>query len=475
MLNSVTLNPCTTISDHHFRPATPTTLTSYSVPWPELSLLDFLRHGADAPRLLWDTPQSPLQFAGFGLAARLTATDHRRFATIQRQADDLFARITLLNPEIPDSVGPRLFGGFSFKVESPPAGLWSAFAPAVFVLPQVQLTHVEGQAWLTLNRHFEPDTSPADMRRALQREIDHLRRTLTPVDNRATQPQAYPPPAVTEVMSHDTWRKLVTEATRRIRRGELDKVVLARARHMRFARPIDPTAVLARLAERYPDTYRFLFEPIPGHAFYGATPELLAHVEGDTLRTVAMAGSIRRGETPAADIELGRQLLANPKERHEHQLVVDAIRENLGSLVENLDIPQTPAICTLSNIQHLETRIQGNITTHDGILQVTEALHPTPAVGGRPRKIALEIINQVEPTPRGWYAAPIGWLDHRGNGMFAVAIRSAVSVGGESMLFAGAGLVADSEPEKEWRETELKFRPLAEALRGEPHHGRAKS
>jgi menaquinone-specific isochorismate synthase len=470
------LNPSTTVFDPQNRPEAATTLASLSVPWPDdLALLDFLRHGANAPRLLWDTPKSPLQFAGFGLAARLTAFDQQRFATIQRQADDLFARMILLNPEIPDSVGPRLFGGFSFKVEaSPPTELWSAFAPAVFVLPQVQLTHIDGQAWLPGQRHFEPWASPAAMRRTMHQEIDHLRRTFTTLDSRATQPQSYPP-AITEVMSQNTWHSLVAEATRRIRRGELDKVVLARARHMRFERPIDPTAVLARLARRYPDTYRFLFEPIPGHAFYGATPELLAQVEGDTLRTVAMAGSIRRGDTPAADLELGRQLLANPKERHEHQLVVDAIRENLGSLVENLHIPDTPAICTLSNIQHLETKIEGKLTTRDRILQVTEALHPTPAVGGRPRKIALEIINQVEPTPRGWYAAPIGWLDHRGDGMFAVAIRSAVSVGAESMLFAGAGLVADSEPEKEWRETELKFRPLAEALGGEPNNGRAQS
>jgi menaquinone-specific isochorismate synthase len=276
-------------------------------------------------------------------------------------------------------------------------------------------------------------------------------------------------------MDQETWYRLVADATNRIRRGDLDKVVLARARQMRFKRPVEPVTVLEQLASRYPDTYRFLVEPIPGHAFYGATPELLASVEGAKLRTVAMAGSIGRGQSSAEDDLLAKELMNNPKERHEHALVVDAIRENLAPLVSDLQLPTSPVLCRLSNIQHLETKIEGLLANNCGILPVVRELHPTPAVGGRPRKIALDIINNVEPTPRGWYAAPVGWVDHQGNGMFSVAIRSAVSVGGDSMLFAGAGIVADSVPTREWRETELKFRPLAEALGGVVLNGRAKS
>ena len=274
-------------------------------------------------------------------------------------------------------------------------------------------------------------------------------------------------PETETIMSQDTWHQLVADATRRIRRGDLDKVVLARARQLVANEPINPPNVLSQLDQRYPDCYRFLFEPTPGHAFYGATPELLAKVEGTTLRAVAMAGSIRRGDTPEADDVLAHQLIANPKEQHEHALVVDAITENMQSLVSGLRMPSEPEICRLSNIQHLKTPIEGTLTANCGILPVVEALHPTPAVGGRPRALALEIINQVEPTPRGWYASPVGWIDHRGNGMFAVAIRSAVSVGNRSLLYAGAGIVADSIPEKEWRETQLKFKPLADALGGD--------
>jgi len=250
----------------------------------------------------------------------------------------------------------------------------------------------------------------------------------------------------------------------RIRHGELDKVVLARARKMRSAYSIDPINVLIQLERNYPDCYRFLFEPIPDHAFYGATPELLAEVTGSKLRTIALAGSIRRGNSPEEDEALGQQLLATPKERYEHAFVVDTIEENLRSLVSKLTIAPEPGLCRLSNIQHIQTIIEAELATGCSILPVVGALHPTPALGGRPRKIALDMIDESEPISRGWYGSPIGWLDHQRNGMFAVAIRSAVSVANESMLFAGAGIVADSEPDKEWRETQLKFRPLEDAL-----------
>ena len=163
---------------------------------------------------------------------------------------------------------------------------------------------------------------------------------------------------------------------------------------------------------------------------------------------------------------LGQQLLDTPKEQIEHAHVVDAIRENLGPLVTDMHVASQPGLCRLSNIQHIQTPIEARLGEGLDTLDVVKALHPTPALGGRPRRVALPIINQAEPFSRGWYGAPVGWLDPQNNGMFAVAIRSAVSVGDESMLYAGAGIVADSVPDKEWRETQLKFKPLVDALNG---------
>ncbi|HLV35628.1 MAG TPA: isochorismate synthase, partial [Spirillospora sp.] len=214
----------------------------------------------------------------------------------------------------------------------------------------------------------------------------------------------------------------------------------------------------------YADCYRFLFEPRPYHAFYGATPELLAQVEGRRLRTMALAGSIRRGLTPADDAAYAEQILHDPKERHEHALVADALRERLRAVTDELRMPNTPGILRLSNIQHLHTPVEGVLKAEMGVLPVVERLHPTPALGGQPRDLALDFIRKAEPVPRGWYAAPIGWIDSNLDGIFGVAIRSAVSQDKRVWLYAGAGIVADSVPQKEWDETALKFRPMLGAL-----------
>ncbi len=441
----------------------PTTLVSYTVPWAGASLINFVRHVANSPRFFWESDQLPLSFAGCGIAARLTAAGAKRFQTIRQEAERLFENIILLNPNTPTEAGPRLFGGFAFGANHRSRGFWSAFPAACFILPRYQLANLHGQSWLTVNHLLNPQDDPLSLQRLLDDEIEALRSAVRQVNQE--QPVA-PNPVVNinELTQAQTWQRLITETTARIRRGELEKVVLARARQMSLQRPVDPAHALQQLKQAYPNCYRFLFEPIPGHAFFGATPELLAQVSGNSLRTVALAGSIRRGESPAEDDALGQKLLSTPKERHEHALVVEAIEENLRPLVSRLRIEPQPGLCKLSNIQHIQTPIEGTLTGHHNLLSVVEALHPTPALGGRPRRTALDIINQSEPIERGWYGSPIGWLDHQHNGAFAVAIRSAVSVGRESMLFAGAGIVADSEPEREWRETQLKFRPLMDAL-----------
>jgi menaquinone-specific isochorismate synthase len=442
-------------------------IVSYSLPWPKLSLVAFLRQAPNAPRFYWANENGPISFAGYDVTATLTAQGPSRFQSIQQQAAQLFEQVVLLNPHAPTITGPRLFGGFSFRAEDKPQSLWSAFSAARFMLPRYQLSHFKGSAWLTINYRLEPKEDLTEVVPLILEEIGKLRTATTaPELPLLPQPEAGQTLDFEELTEPATWNHWVADFTRRIRCGELDKVVLARARRLRTSRPLEVTEILARLERSYPGCYRFLFEPIPGHAFYGATPELLAEVAGSTLRTAALASSIRRGGSPEEDEALGQQLLANPKERLEHALVVEAVRESLQPLTTDLRIASEPDIYRLSNIQHLRTAIEADLREGCGLLPIVEALHPTPALGGRPRQAALPLIQQAEPVSRGWYGAPIGWLDHQNDGMFVVAIRSAISVGTESLLYAGAGIVADSIPEKEWQETQLKFKPLMDALTG---------
>jgi menaquinone-specific isochorismate synthase len=341
--------------------------------------------------------------------------------------------------------------------------MWSTFPSALFVFPRLQWTHVNGQSWLTVNQPvMDGDLHCAE--RILTEERERLESLAQPmgksdvsevIDVR-TQP----------LLSNAEWNHMAGEAIQQIRRGDLEKVVLARGVDVHLDQPIDPIGVLALLEERYPECTRFLIEPAHGQAFLGATPETLAALAGGELRTIALAGSTRRGSSSEEDDLLAQTLMDSPKERHEHALVVEAIRSRLAPLVDELAIEEQPGLWRLSNIQHLRTHALGVLHDEIDILDVIEALHPTPALGGTPRGEALALIEELEPTSRGWYASPVGWMDANGDGEFAVAIRSAVTAGAEARLYAGAGIVADSDPQREWDETALKLRPMLEALRG---------
>jgi menaquinone-specific isochorismate synthase len=264
-------------------------------------------------------------------------------------------------------------------------------------------------------------------------------------------------------MPYHAWEHAIQTIISRATAGELQKVVLARLAEARFASKPDLIHSLNNLNHSYPDTYRFLFEPRPGQAFLGATPELLAAVSGRSLTTMALAGSIKRGQNPQEDAELAAALLDSSKDRYEHQIVIDQLRYRLTPISSHVAIGQT-GVLTLRNIQHLHTPVQATLYQAGGILPILEVLHPTPALGGEPRALAMDLIAELEPAPRGWYAAPIGWVDSDLDGQFAVAIRSAVVQDARAWLYAGAGIVAASDPQREWEETMLKFRPMMNAL-----------
>jgi isochorismate synthase len=265
-------------------------------------------------------------------------------------------------------------------------------------------------------------------------------------------------------MSYQSWSDNIKDAVLKINSTDLEKVVLARVCELRSKERIDVCRALSYLNRNYDGCTRFLFEPRPYHAFYGATPELLVQTSGPQLSTMALAGSMPRGADPGEDSTMGQRLLSSKKDRHEHALVINSIRRRLELLGAQLSIPDQPELYTLNYIHHLLTPITGYLKPSIGVLPLVEALHPTPALGGSPRDQALDFIRHTEPVPRGWYAGPIGWIDANMDGEFAVGIRSAVAQDRRVWLYAGAGIVADSDPEKEWLETALKFQPMFSAL-----------
>ena len=414
-----------------------------------------LRRALDRPRLVWATDGN--RTVAGGSAATITADGPDRFTAVRERAEALFAGLAA--PDTPPQARPRLYGGFSFTDTHTDPGdgaTWAGYPGARFVLPAVQFTETPAESWLTTAATGADADSRAAAR--LERWRDRIAELPSPAPS--TPPgivdRSYAPPLT-------DWQREIDEATERIRRGDLRKVVLAQALSARLSEPVEPAAVLDRLGHAYPDCFRFLFEPDGGGSFFGATPEQLVAVDGHEVTTEALAGSIGRGETTDEDEWLAEQLRTSEKNSHEHEIVVETIREQLDGLAAEITTgPRT--VRKLANVQHLQTPIRARLDGDRHVVELVEALHPTPAVGGLPPERALETIRETEVFDRGWYASPVGWIDAEGNGSFAVAIRSALARGREATLFAGAGIVADSDPDEEWDELQLKYRPILEEL-----------
>jgi menaquinone-specific isochorismate synthase len=274
---------------------------------------------------------------------------------------------------------------------------------------------------------------------------------------------AAPGPGAFEVRSSrppGEWVDAVAEATSRIAAGALDKVVLAREVVVTADADIPVAAVLDRLARAYPTCFLYLVD-----GFCGASPELLVGRAGDVVRAQPMAGTAPRRGDPTADARLAAALLASPTYRHEHQVTIDAVHDTLLGFSSYVDYEPEPSVVTLANVAHLATSVEGRLSQPPAhVLELVVALHPTPAVCGRPPDAALAVIAELEELDRGRYAGAVGWVDAAGNGQWAVSIRGAQVSGAEARVIAGNGIVGDSDPATELTETRAKLQAMLGAI-----------
>lgn len=340
--------------------------------------------------------------------------------------------------------------GFSFGPDGPSSPDWDGFDAAAAVIPEITVIRSGGRSRLTFA------LPPGSDGRSLFGLAAPLQRPAParPVYEGADH-------TVESRPSPSDWMGLVEEATSAIAAGEMRKVVLARSVVVRAVSPIDPFDLVAQLRDRYPGCWVFGWQE-GSSAFIGASPELLVAREGTRFRVEPLAGSARRGTDPAEDRRLGDALLASGKEQMEHAIVVEDALRRLEPLARSLQYPAEPQLHRFATVQHLSTPIGG--ITEARLLTIAEALHPTPAVGGDPRAAALGFIEKVEGLDRGWYAGGIGWADSSGDGEIALGLRCALVQGERATLFAGNGIVADSEPQAELEESRLKLQPILELL-----------
>lgn len=415
-------------------------------------------------RVFWEQPAEGFSLVAVGAAARLTGQGEGRFSQVAAAWRRLLSRAVVDVADAAPVPAPVCVGGFAFDPARRREPHWEDYPDALLVVPRFLFTSRGGSSWITVSAVSTPG---CDARAAADAAAGDLRDLLAAGVAMAEGEQPEGGVAPAEEAEAGRWKDAVAAVVQDVRRGAIEKLVLARRLRARALGPVDPGPIIRRLRAGYGGCTVFAFARGES-CFLGATPERLVRLDGGIVRADCLAGSIARGATEGEDQALGGALLADEKERHEHALVVRALRDALGPVCSLLSVSDTPGLLRMPNVQHLHTSVEGVVNGERDILELAGRLHPTPAAGGLPREAALPRIRSYETFDRGWYAGPVGWVDGRGGGEFVVAIRSALLRGSEALLYAGCGIVAGSDPEREYEESCLKLRPMLWALNGKP-------
>ena len=397
--------------------------------------LDLLSLLPDGENLCWVRRGEGL--VGWGVAARLQVRGVERFSRSQRWWAELVETMSIDDSVSVPGTGPIAFASYAFDTQD----------ASEIIVPAVLVGQRSGQAWLTTIH--APDT-----------EVPIYADDITAHTQRRT------PISVTwndGAMSGPEWEKAVGQAVERINAGELDKVVLARDVIAHVDGQLDPRLLLHRLAAAYPTCWTFNVAGL-----LGATPELLVRRTGDLVTSRVLAGTVRRRGDSQEDQGLARALLASDKDLAEHDYAVKSVAKSLAVHCTDMDVPETPGVLELANVQHLATEVTGRLADDASLLALAASLHPTAAVCGTPTERAQAMIAELEGMSRGRYAGPVGWFNARGEGELGIALRCAEVDTENSTVraFAGCGIVAGSDPERELAESRAKLVPIRDALTG---------
>lgn len=439
------------------------TLSFYSetIEVDRLSALAFYAAGEtqfQGKRFYWQNREKTFSLVGLGHAYILENNDgQNRFDLIEKQWKELTKNIVKEESE----PQPIMFGGFTFDPVNNKEGEWDGFPQSFFAVATYQLVIRGDKAYVSIHLITEDEDS--------LEEFDQLRKKRDQLIHAAQvkEVKTYEKPNMAhyEELHKEKYLQTISKVTSLINANEADKVVIARSLKLQFEDTLTSPQVLSQVFNEQPESYLFGLEH-EGVFFFGATPERLARVENGQAYSSCVAGSIKRGKTAEEDQALGESLLNDEKNLKEHQYVVEMIADTFAQSCSDYRLPKRPKLLKIRDIQHLYTPVEGKLAQGATILQLVKYLHPTPALGGVPRREALSIIRDNESMNRGLYAAPLGWVDAKGNGEFAVAIRSALLRDNKAYLYAGGGIVSDSQPQSEYEETLVKFRPMLRVLGG---------
>ena len=369
---------------------------------------------------------------GFGVYKELEISGPERFTLARNWWDKEVANFTIKNNVHGGGTGPILFTSFAFDENQ----------PSKLIIPQIVIGQKNGKSWIT----WIGETS--------QPEISQLKNSVVSGEIKWQAGS----------ISEEKWRNQVAVAIKSINDGDLEKVVLARDLTATSTSAIDARQLLKRLEIEYPSTWLFLVDGL-----VGATPELLVRLSKSLVTSRVLAGTIRKTGDEDRDLTLAASLAKSSKDLEEHEYAVRSVADALAPFCSSTNVPDSPFVLHLSNVMHLATDVTGVLNDSakpTDIFTLISELHPSAAVCGTPTKEASELITELEQMSRGRYAGPVGWIDIHGDGEIAIALRCG-QISQDKLkiqIYAGCGVVAGSDPEKEFAESQAKLMPMRTAL-----------
>lgn len=412
------------------------------VPLRGVDPLQWLRQQKFPEKMYWSDRDSQTEMAGAGLADALFSNSVKDYSILFNQID---RRLSHAHPHI------RYYGGFRFDSGRKADSRWRRFGNWYFFLPRFEIFKKNAQT--SLSCHVVVSKN-----RKKEQEWEWIRKQMNQLRFREGKMPAGLPRVLgrEDRPSRSQWIENVNAVRAAIDKQEIQKGVLARQSVFKLDKNLRADELMQLLKGQEPNVYHFLFQPAPDVAFMGATPEQLYYKTGRELSSEALAGTRPRRDNVSADQVIAGQLLSNRKELQEHRWVSRMVQHTLNGLCMSVEEISRETLMKLHYVQHIYSRYKGILKENMGNAAIIERLHPTPAVCGMPRRETLQMIDRLEPFDRGWYAGPVGWVS-ASETKFAVAIRSALITGDEVSMYAGAGIVGDSDPAKEWQELENKI------------------
>jgi len=404
---------------------------------PRLIPVTSARLGEHLPLLDLLTDDAPLSWVrggdglvGWGSYAKTAVSGVNRFADARKWWHQQLEKFAISDSVHLSGTGPVLFASFSFDPDE----------ESVLVIPKIVVGMRNGSSWITwIGDQPQP---------ALQEEKEMLADAEFNWGDGSLSPAE--------------WQLRVAKAIDEIEKTELEKVVLARDLIVNSHRPIDVRKILRNLGSEYPSTWIFAVDGL-----VGATPELLLRLSRGMVTSRVLAGTISKTGDDEKDLALAASLARSSKDLEEHEYAVRSVADALDPFCTSTNVPDSPFVLHLANVMHLATDVTGALIESKKSVDaftILEKLHPSAAVCGTPTNIASQVIKRIEGMSRGRYAGPVGWLDARGDGELGIALRCGQIKENEIQIYAGCGIVAGSNPEKELSESNAKFAPMRSAL-----------